>query len=996
MELLLILGGGGLIALLWQRLDRIEQRLERSERQLEDALDQLHQLRGSKILPGSPAGTAAEPDTQPAIPLDAEPISLAHHRETAPGPEDIAATGGEGSSEAIAAAAALDRADASDSSDASDPSEIPDQPEPPAQGQRFRLDFEDIFGRRLPIWAGGVALAIAGVFAVRYSIESGLLSPLVRVVMAALCGLVMLAAAEFAHRLDHRIADPRVRQALAGAGLATLYAAFYLAGSQYDLVGQTVAFLGLAGVTAAAIALSFRFGLPSAILGLVGGFAAPALVGGEEANLPLLSLYLGLITAGLVLSGQRQQRPWLGAGALVGGLAWGGLLLLSGDWQVADILALGLYLIVLGAVLPALAAGRRWVIALRLGSALVASIQLAVLVGVGGYEPLVWGLYGLMAGALAALGWNRPDLRIASSIAAVLAITLLIRWPDAHEQLFAVVAIAFTAIFGCVPLALIWRAEQRAGDVLQASAFPLAIGAVAYVRLGAAGEDLLEPGFAAVMAGLATLPLAGAWKSSRVHPAWQMTILTASGAALALMALLLVTPAWLAPVAGAAVFAALFAALHRRSGRGAAVLLWCAAIITALSLLGGPLIGDEGSAAFGRSELADWRAMLRWVAAAGCFAALAWPATLRHSRALAEVFAAVFAYVALAQMLPAQSLAWTAALLAIVTWYFQRERSALQWSFAVLAGLWAIPVLSVWSKENLEALAGLPAIVSQLPDLRDVGLYVLPVAVALALLRGPERVAPHSRWLAAPVLLVALHVAMKQIFAIDGMARFIEMGLAERSLWQALLLGTAWLAARGLPFIGSSRKGAIALALLTLGHFALFSMVLHNPLFSQQAVGAVAVANLALVSYAIAIAAVLSLRVWLPALWRPACDGAVIVLTCFAAMTLLRQIFAGSVLVDTPMGQTEDLLRSVIGIVLAIGFLVLGARLGERSWRVGSLAVMLIAVGKVFIFDAAELEGLLRIASFLSLGLSLIGIGWLYSRQLRSNTKPAEPQVASQ
>ena len=35
-----------------------------------------------------------------------------------------------------------------------------------------RFDFEDMFGRRLPIWAGGVALAVAGVFLVRFSIEA--------------------------------------------------------------------------------------------------------------------------------------------------------------------------------------------------------------------------------------------------------------------------------------------------------------------------------------------------------------------------------------------------------------------------------------------------------------------------------------------------------------------------------------------------------------------------------------------------------------------------------------------------------------------------------------------------------------------------------------------------------------------------------------------------------------------------------------------------------
>ena len=45
---------------------------------------------------------------------------------------------------------------------------------------------------------------------------------------------------------------------------------------------------------------------------------------------------------------------------------------------------------------------------------------------------------------------------------------------------------------------------------------------------------------------------------------------------------------------------------------------------------------------------------------------------------------------------------------------------------------------------------------------------------------------------------------------------------------------------------------------------------------------------------------------------------------------------------------------------------------------------MLVAVLKVFLLDASGLEGLLRIGSFVALGFSLIGIGWLYTRQLSS------------
>jgi uncharacterized membrane protein len=101
------------------------------------------------------------------------------------------------------------------------------------------------------------------------------------------------------------------------------------------------------------------------------------------------------------------------------------------------------------------------------------------------------------------------------------------------------------------------------------------------------------------------------------------------------------------------------------------------------------------------------------------------------------------------------------------------------------------------------------------------------------------------------------------------------------------------------------------------------------------------------------------------------------------AWASLRQLFHGSLLTDPGVSQLEDILRSIVGIALAIGYLLWGIRKNRHTWRIASLVLMLAAVAKVFLLDANGLEGLLRIASFVALGFSLIGIGWLYSRQLR-------------
>ncbi len=180
-------------------------------------------------------------------------------------------------------------------------------------------------------------------------------------------------------------------------------------------------------------------------------------------------------------------------------------------------------------------------------------------------------------------------------------------------------------------------------------------------------------------------------------------------------------------------------------------------------------------------------------------------------------------------------------------------------------------------------------------------------------------------------------------------------------------------------------------------HFTLYGLWWHNPLASAQEVGALVVANLLTASYAAGFGAlyVLRLRFAEGRRVRRALDGGTMLLAALFALSALRHVFAGTVLLEPPVGQTEDLLRSLLGIVMAVGFLLWGSRAADRgdtgrTWRIGSLVLMLLAVLKVFLFDAAGLEGLVRVASFMALGFSLIGIGWFYTRQLAAAKPPPE------
>lgn len=791
-----------------------------------------------------------------------------------------------GVAEAVPAAPSVERSEPAlpDSAPVAlhEPSVLASQADEVTVSPRFALpafDFEDLFGRMLPIWAGGITLAVAGFFLVRWSIDAGLLTPAVRVLLAGLFGGALVAGAEAAFRWRERVADPRVAQALAGAGLATLYAAFYLAGSTYGLIGSTLAFVGLAAVTAAAIGLSFRFGLPSAVLGLVGGFAAPALVGSEDANLPLLTLYLSLVTAGLAFTGRRQDRAWLGMASLAGGLGWGALLIGQGvAGNTSEVAVLGGYLVLLGGIIPAVTGGEgraHWLV--RVGAAGLAALQLAFLIQQGGFGPLEWGLYMLLGGALAWFGWREASMREGNAAAAAIGVALLAGWPSPSAIDFALVAAGLVAIFAIVPLAQLWRGHGRAIDIAQVAGVTLGIAGVIHTRYASGLGDTIELVVALGLAALAIVAGMGAWLAQRAENA---------------------APYW------------------------------------------------------------SWAA---------------------------QGVAALIAYDAAAQVLPDAALAWSVALAAIaLAWRAGHLVGALA-TLSAVAAAWALVPMGRWLEEGLYGIAGSPVVAADLPGMPDAWLYLLPIvaiAAAWRMLAGPSgamRRVTEGVWIAG--LLVFAHIAYRHAFAAFAGADFTTTGIIQRAIWEALLLGGAWLAmARGWP------RAAIGLALAALAHFAWFALVLHNPLWTTQAVGPLPVANALVPACAAGLGALVLLRRWLPSdpAWlRWAVDAATMVIVALLALSQLRHAFAGTVLTATSVGPTEDLLRSLTGIVLAIGFLMWGSRGGGRAWRVGSLAVMVIAVLKVFLVDAAGLEGLARVGSFMALGFSLIGIGWFYNRQLR-------------
>lgn len=833
-------------------------------------------------------------------------------------------------------------------------------PEPETQDTPSSSRFEDVFGRRLPIWAGGLTLAVAGVLIVRYSIEAGLLSPWVRVLLGLIFGAGLIGGAEAALRREAMVRDPRVRQSLAGAGIATLYAMTLAAVNLYGLIGPVTAFAAMALVTILAGALALRFGAASALLGLAGGLAAPALVGTSEPNVPLLTLYLALTVGGLCTLGRRQGWWWLGALALAGGFGWGALLILGGVLDVAAAVSVGVYTLALAIALPLLLIGERSAL-LRVGASVLGCAQLAALVALGGFAPLDWGLFGLISAAILWLSRREALFADVPALALGVAILLGIAWPAPSVGEMAALLIALVAIHA-VPAALrVWRDDARLVDAPMIAAVALAIGVLPAIRFDETGAVTL------IGAMLAAAVAVRGWRvPARADDARFATMTIASAVSLAFAA------AQLLPFEGWASAAAVLCAIMMVLGDVAddpritrAAWTFGAATLALLST-------DDGiGRLLGCTRDGD---VATWIVPALIAAGLAFRS---RGRGVALMQAAVVVgYGAAAQVVPVALLPLVP--VGLLAGLAMTRRTAIlpaaKTAGAVAIG-WAVMPLLTWGEAAAIAATGTMVPVGDWPVMLDAALRLAcPGAALLAaalLLPQPARMRHAAIAIGGVLIAVTVHSALQHAVGIDGRDAFVARTMMARSLWELALALTAAAAWRfGVRGIAAILCGA------ALAHVAWFTGLILNPLLVLQQPGPWLV-----ISYAVAGAMLWAAPRVVPGI-RRARDGAGMALIVVAAFTLLRQLSHAPMPLWTGTGAGEQIARSLLALVLAGAFLWIGIARHARDWRFASLALMLTAVVKVFLFDAAGLDGLARIASFAALGFSLIGVGWLYSRYL--------------
>ena len=395
--------------------------------------------------------------------------------------------------------------------------------------------------------------------------------------------------------------------------------------------------------------------------------------------------------------------------------------------------------------------------------------------------------------------------------------------------------------------------------------------------------------------GIAGGAAALGWRSAVRTKDWRFTLLVDTACALLIAATTLALPLWAVAPAGALVAAGLLLFARRTDDWRIAASAWGFAAVTLGLLLSG-VTPAQGFRIVGESAPADWSQAVRWLVPAAMALLFARTATWQHRSWIAQPFAVLLFNIAIAQVLAPTLLPLVPALLLVgaAVAVHPAPMPAIITSLALVL-LWALLPLLRWLVPGAESLVGTPFLSSVLPGLSDVALRLAIPAAAIALAlrwaQWPRDIRIVAAGSAILLASIAAHVLFKQLLIIDSDPRFIALGYAERTLWEAQLAAAAMLA-----WQMRMRTVTCALAAASLAHFAWYSVLLHNPLWVPQAVGIWLV-----FAFATAFAILhFTSRAGLLVTFDRARNWARIILIPLLALSLLRWSFAGPMLSHQP------------------------------------------------------------------------------------------------
>jgi uncharacterized membrane protein len=795
-------------------------------------------------------------------------------------------------------------------------------PSAPATAPAREVSFEERFGTRWVVWVGGIALALGGIFLVRYAIEQDLIGPRVRIMLGALLALALVVAGEWQRRSERALELPSVPGAdipaiLTAAGTTVAYATVYAAYALYGFLDPPIAFVLLGAVALLCLAAALLHGPALAGLGVVGAYLAPMLVSSTAPDYWALYIYIGIVNAAAFAMARYRLWRWLALTALVLGALWA--LPGIGD-GLSGVTALGAH--VFHAVI---------------GFALVA----------------IFLVCGLFYGPRAAP--DEIDYVSSFALCVYLLVAMILVLASRHDT----AALGAFVILTVAAVAIAWRAEAATAAVPVTALFAAAV--MAHWAVHMQPDMLLRPSGPTAPA----IPEPGGFDYG-----WHFALaalwaaLFGSGGFLAQgrSSRPLIPTLWAA--AGTALPLTLLIALYYRIAA-----LDRSLPFAVLALLLAALYGVATEALVRREQRQD-------VVKAGLMDASAIFATATLAAlALAFTFALERGWLTVALALMVPGIAWVA-----------RERPLpwLRWLAAIMVGVVALRVAhdpriagdDVGTTPIFNWLLygyGIPAASfwlggfllrrradDQPARIVDAGAIVFTVLLVVmeirhyvtggniyAPMRGPTEIMLYTN------VALAMTIALEYIRARSGSVVHNAAALIMAALTCAAVIANL-IVGSSLQFNATPLPG---------GPFI-------NEIMIGFGLPAVLAAVLALIA-----------RTTRPISYRTAAAIAAVLLALYYLTLETRRLFHGPILAG-PATDAEQYAYSTVWLAYGIVLLAVGFVLRSQPARLLALGVIILTIAKVFLYDTANIAGIYRALSAIGLGVVLLGIGWIYQRVL--------------
>lgn len=260
------------------------------------------------------------------------------------------------------------------------------------------------------------------------------------------------------------------------------------------------------------------------------------------------------------------------------------------------------------------------------------------------------------------------------------------------------------------------------------------------------------------------------------------------------------------------------------------------------------------------------------------------------------------------------------------------------------------------------------------------------------------RSAPLQRWLqgaGATLLLLTLGTELRY-WLYDGAIFSHRYSFTEASIntliWGAGGLIYQWRSTLSQTVAALYRTLAAILLSLATANYLLLLVLVKNPLWGETVIAPTPLWNLLLLAYGVPVVlAVLAAR-----FYPPLCAGTArraALLTCGLSLLLfvsleIRHLWQGALDISLPTSEGEQYTYSAVWLLLAASGMIVAIRRTASGLYRAAMALLLVDILKIFLVDLAGLEGLWRVASFMGLGLVLLGLAWLH-QQLTPAEQPS-------